>query len=108
MMRRSLMDKIGTDAEIDLLAATLFASAEQINQMVINTSGKEPAELTNYEVMWKITTGNYYAGSGCIGSGLQKINDGDLKLTWEQVVVQMDGDCKIATSYVQNVFGSSE
>lgn len=108
MLRRALLDKIGTASEIDLLAATLYASAAQINQMVINTSGKEPAELTTYEIMWKISTGNYYAGSGCIGGALQKINDGALQLTWEEVGAQMSGDCKIATDYVRNVFGASE
>lgn len=107
MQRRSLMDKIGTRSEIDMLAGTLFASSAQINQMVINTSGKEPAVLTTYEDMWKIATGNYYAGSGCIGTALQRINDGALKLTWEQLVAQMDGSCKIATIYVERVFRAS-
>lgn len=108
MLRRAVLDKVGTAEEIDMLAASLLASATQVNRLVINTARKEPAELTTYEAMWKITVGNYYAGSGCTGSSLQKINDGGLRLTWEQVIAQMLGDCKNATVYVERVMGASQ
>jgi hypothetical protein len=108
MLRGWIMKQINTETEIDLLAATLLASANQINQMVKNTTGNEPANLTSYEVMWKMTTGNYYSGSGCIGPALQKINDDALQLTWEQLNAQMDGVCKTSNSYVDKVFGATE
>lgn len=107
-LRNSVIQKIDTDEELDLLAATILASAHQVGQMVRNTSGNEPANLTNYEVMWKMTTGNYHSGSGCLGSALQRINDASLQLTWEQVISQMDGECKISSEYVEKVFGATE
>jgi hypothetical protein len=108
ILRRALIDKVGSQDEIDLLAATLYASAAQTGQMVQNTSGQEPAVLTNYEHMWMITIGNYYAGSGCTGQALQALNDAGKPFTWEGLIAQMQGDCKNATIYVQKVFGASQ
>lgn len=107
MMRRSVIDKIGTDSEIDVLAAALLASAAQVDQMVFNTSRKEPADLTNYETMWKITTANYYAGSGCTGAALDRVSTGGLELTWEQLVLQMDESCQVASRYVEKIFSAA-
>ena len=106
MLRRGLMDKVGTQSEIDMLAATLYASAAQVNQMVVNTSSQEPAAVTNYESMWMISTANYYAGSGCIGTALQAIHDDALQLTWEQIIAHMDGDCEVSARYVQKIFST--
>ncbi len=107
MMRRSVIDKIGTDSEIDVLAAALLASAAQVDQMVFNTSRKEPADLTDYETMWKITTANYYAGSGCTGAALDRVSTGGLELTWEQLVLQMDESCRVASRYVEKIFSAA-
>ena len=107
MMRRSVIDKIGTDSEIDVLAATLLASAAQVDRMLFNTARAEPSQLTDYETMWKITTANYYAGSGCTGTALERVNAGGLKLTWEQLVTQMDESCRIASRYVENIFSTA-
>jgi hypothetical protein len=106
-MRKSLIDKIGTSAEINLLAATLYASAAQVNQMTFNTSYKEPSDLTDYETMWKISTGNYYAGSGCIGMALDRISAFNLNLTWEQVIGEMDPSCQLASRYVDRIFSTA-
>ena len=108
MVRRVLIDRIGTDFEIDLLAAALLASAAQVNQLVLNTSGREPSELTGYVDMWEISTANYYAGSGCIGGALQKVNDGGQPLSWETLITQMNGECKLAGEYVQKVFDAAQ
>lgn len=104
MMRRSVIDKIGTDSEIDVLAAALYASAAQVDRMLYNVTRTEPSALTNYETMWMITTANYYAGSGCTGAALERINAGGLRLTWDQLVTQMDESCQVASHYVQNIF----
>ena len=103
MLRNAVLSKVGTTHEIDMLAASLQASSRQVNQLVINTGRREAAGQTSYEDMWKITIGNYNAGSGCIGNALQNISDNGLELTWDQVVQQMLGDCKNAGDYVDKV-----
>jgi hypothetical protein len=104
VLRGALLEMIGTDAEIDLLAATLAANAIQMRQLVRNTLLYPPADVTTYEDMWKITIGNYYAGSGCTGAALQVIANTDTQLNWGTVVQNLRGDCQIAGMYVERVF----
>ena len=106
MLRNAVLGKVGTTHEIDMLAASLLASSKQVGQLVVNTGGREPAAQTTYEEMWKITIGNYNAGSGCIGNALQSITGNGLELTWQQVVAQMLGNCKNASDYVDKVLGT--
>jgi hypothetical protein len=107
MMRRSVIDQIGTGSEIDVLGAALLASAAQVDQMIFNTSYKEPSDLTDFETMWKITTANYYAGSGCTGTALDRIAARGAELTWDQLVVQLDEGCRAASRYVENIFNTT-
>ena len=106
MLRNAVLSKVGTPHEIDMLAASLLASSKQVGQLVVNTGGREPAAQSTYEEMWKITIGNYNAGSGCIGNALQSITGNGLELTWQQVVAQMLGNCKNASDYVDRVLGT--
>jgi hypothetical protein len=108
VLRGALLQYIGTEHEFDLLAATLAASATQMRQLVRNTLLYQPVEVTTYEDMWKLTTGNYYAGSGCIGNALKVIADTDVALTWEEVTRYMVGDCDMAPLYVERVFSLAD
>ena len=73
LLRKLIFDKIGTPEEIDVLAATLLASATQSGKMVENISGVEPIYITTYVDLWKISTGNYYGGAGCISAPMTEI-----------------------------------
>ena len=106
MLRNAVLSKVGTSHEIDMLAATLLASTRQVNQLVVNTGRREASAQTSYEEMWKITIGNYNAGSGCVGTALQTLVENNLDLTWQQVVAQMNGTCKNAGDYVDKVLGA--
>jgi len=108
ILHRTVLDKVGTPDEIDMLAAILYASAAQINQMVRNTIEGEPSETVDFVEMWKFTIGNYYIGSGCISVGMQNLAESGTKFTWTELVNHMVGDCQNAKHYVDNVMHSSD
>jgi hypothetical protein len=103
-----VFDKVGTPDEIDMLAATLVASAAQVNQLIRNTAQKDPAEVTNYEDMWKFTIANYHIGSGCVGVGMENIAKSESDFNWEDLAVNMVGDCKNAQDYVSSVIAHTD
>jgi len=104
VLRRIVWEKVSTPAEIDVLAAMLFASAAQVNQMIKNTMYTSPGDVSSYEEMWKITVANYHSGSGCMGTGLIESAQNSEKLTLKAVGDHLLGDCKQALSYVDNVW----
>ena len=85
IQRRAVLDKVSTPEEIDMLAAVLYASAAQINQIIRNTSQKKPVEVTSFEDLWKFTIANYHIGSGCVGVGMENITKSDSSYTWDEV-----------------------
>ena len=108
VLRRAVFDRIGTEAEVDLIAAMLYASAAQTQQMVKNVTRTEPAEASTYEDMWKMAIANYYAGSGCLGSALNASINEEYPLKWDALVGYLDETCAIADDYVTRVLRYSE
>jgi len=104
ILRRVILDKVGTADEVDVLAALLLASANQTGQIVRNQSGKEIANLVSYIDMWKITTANYYAGSGCIGDAVTDLIKAGDNLTWDNITWNLSSGCSRAESYVRQSF----
>lgn len=104
ILRGSALQKIGTDDEIDLLAATLKASAAQVNQLVQNVTGLSIEEVATYEDMWRFTIANYYSGSGCLQSAMQVTFALKYSLTWENVRNFLSGSCSNAKEYVDRVY----
>ncbi|MBI9043729.1 MAG: hypothetical protein JEZ06_04540 [Anaerolineaceae bacterium] len=107
-LKRKALDKIGTDEEIDLLAATLLASAVQSNQLVKNSAGKSVSWVSTYEDMWKFTIGNYNAGSGCLGTAMNSVYEEQSSILWEDVENILVGDCGEAGEYVEKVFSITQ
>jgi len=103
-LRRAVWEKVSTNEEIDVLAAMLFASAAQVNQMVHNTMYTSPGDVASYEDMWKITVANYHSGSGCIGTGMLAVAGHRDIFTWNAVSNYLLGDCKQSLNYVDNVW----
>jgi hypothetical protein len=108
ILRRAVFDQVGTQYEIDMLAAALYASAAQINQIIRNTAQKEPFEVATFEDMWKFTIANYHIGSGCVGVGMENISDSGSNFTWDELVNNMVGDCKNAKIYVESVISHTD
>jgi hypothetical protein len=108
ILHRVIFDQVGTPDEIDMLAATLVASAAQVNQLIRNTAQKEPSEVTNYEDMWKFTIANYHIGSGCVGVGMENIAESESNFSWDDLVINMVGDCKNAKNYVNSVMAHTD
>lgn len=103
LLRGSVLKRVGTDKEIDLLGAMLLASAVQANQLVKNTTLKSTAEVTTYEDMWKLTIGNYFSGSGCMAHGLKAATSQSKYFAWSDVAGNLLGDCQKASTYVERV-----
>lgn len=108
VLRRAVFGRIGTEAEVDLIAAMLYASAAQTQQMVKNVTRTEPAEASTYEDMWKMAIVNYYAGSGCLGSALNASINEEYPLKWDALAGYLDETCAIADDYVTRVLRYSE
>ena len=104
ILRGSALQKIGTDDEINLLAATLKASAAQVNQLVQNVTGLPIEDITTYEDLWKFTIANYYSGSGCLQNAMQVSFALKYSQTWDNVQNFLSGGCSKAKDYVNRVY----
>ena len=102
-LRGLTLSRVGTDAEVDLIAASLQASSMQTSQLVKNITGYDPWTVTSYEDMWSLTIGNYYAGAGCIANGLETTWAQEKPLKWENITKNFLGDCTGAENYVNQV-----
>jgi hypothetical protein len=104
ILRKVVLDRVGGPDEIDILGAMLLASADQTGQIVTNMSGEEIVYVANYVDMWKIATGNYYAGAGCMADAIEIVLDDEDPLTWDNIVAQLSPVCSPAEMYVRKVF----
>lgn len=104
MLRGAVLSAVGTDQEMDLLAATLFASARQVKQLIENISDRPVSAVTTYEELWKLTVANYHSGSGCVGTAMQTAWDNERPMTWGDISPHLLGDCQGAIGYVESVF----
>jgi hypothetical protein len=104
LLRGLVISDIGTDKEIDLLAATFKASATQVNQMVKNITESPANEVSTYEEMWKISVANYHAGSGCVGTAMETTWSNGENMIWESINPNLLGDCMGAVEYVESVY----
>jgi hypothetical protein len=107
MIRKAVLDKVGSPEEIDILAAIVLASATQSGQLVSNVTGQEPMYSTDYIDLWKITIGNYYAGAGCLEDAMKKVVDNKGGITWDAVAGQLSNDCQMAKVYVDRVINNT-
>ncbi len=104
ILRGVVISKIGTDEEIEVLAAAVRGSVYQVNQVVTNATGQSPAEVSSYEDLWKFTIANYYSGSGCLLNAMKLCTAYKLSLNWENVKRFMTGQCQNAAIYVDRVY----
>lgn len=108
LLRGLILSEVGTEDEIDLLAATFFASATQVTQMVKNITELPISEVSTYEEMWKISVANYHSGSGCVGTAMQTAwAEGNIMM-WDLINPNLLGDCKGAINYVESVYNLAE
>ena len=104
ILRGVVISKVGTDEEIEVLAAAIRGSVYQVNQIVTNVSSQAPAAVSTYEDLWKFTIANYYSGSGCLLNALNLCSAYKLPLTWENAKRFMTGQCQQATLYIDRVY----
>ena len=104
ILRGVVISKVGTDDEIEVLAAAIRGCVYQVNQIVTNASGDTPSQITTYEDMWKFAVANYYSGSGCMYSAMNQTLAYSLPLTWENTRRFLTGKCELANRYVDKVY----
>lgn len=100
-----LYKKIGTCEEIDMIAATVKASLNQVMNMIANISMFSLSDISDYESLWKFTVANYYVGSGCLLPALRYTYAKGFPLKWEYVQYNFRSDCMRAVEYVEKVYG---
>jgi hypothetical protein len=105
MLRAKALQAVGTDQEINLVAATLSASSAQVEQMIKNVTSKAPGKVVTLEDMWAMTIGNYHTGSGCVGAALALAATHNPTLTWSEVASHLSSGCQAGKTYVDEVLG---
>lgn len=104
VLRGVVISKVGSDEEIEVLAAAIRGSVYQVNQIVTNVMGDSPAAVSTYEDMWKFTVANYYSGSGCLYNAINQVAAYSQPITWENVRRFLTGKCELANLYVDRVY----
>ena len=100
----SLIAKTNTAEEIDLLTATVKASANQIEQIILNVSEFPLEEITDYESLWKFSVANYYAGSGCVQQAIMSTYYYGYPLLRKTEKNYIGYGCEKAVEYVDRVY----
>ena len=104
VLRGVVISKVGTDEELEVLAAAIRGCVYQINQIVTNVTGETPSSVSTYEDMWKFSVANYYSGSGCLNNAITQVYAYKLQLNWENVRRFLTGDCSLGNLYVDRVY----
>ena len=103
MLRWHALTTVGTDQEIDLIAATLKASSNQVVEMINYASPGDLVDKISFEDMWWLSVGNYHSGSGCIADALNKTVSNSASLTWTNISQNLTPVCQPGQSYVSDV-----
>ncbi|MCP4142894.1 MAG: hypothetical protein GY755_21840 [Chloroflexi bacterium] len=103
LLRKYVLDKIGTSEEIEMLAAAIYASAAQSGQMVESLSLLAPIYSSTYVDMWKISAGNYYGGAGCLSEAITQVIDEGRHITWDAITPHLSAECLLVEDYVKKV-----
>jgi hypothetical protein len=103
-----IMKDIGTVDEYAVIAAAIYASCVQANYIVSYYTDEAPADVADYETLWRISLGVYHAGFGCMSDAVLNAWDEDSDtLTWENIASHLVGDCNSAIDYFDKVVNYS-
>lgn len=104
VLRGVVISKVGSDEEIEVLAAAIRGCVNQVNQIVANATGDSPSAVSTYEDMWKLTVANYYSGSGCLFNAINQVSAYQQPITWDNVRRFLTGQCELGNRYVDRVY----
>ena len=102
-MRGHALKATGTENEIDLIAAILKASGNQVVQMINYASPGDLVDQISLEDMWWLAVGNYHTGSGCIAFSLSNVSEAYDIITWGNVAQNLTPACRTGMDYVNGV-----
>lgn len=93
---------------VEVFAASLSASCQQVAQMIRNNTGRSPGELSTYEDLWRFTLVNYNAGVGCLNEAVDEVYQTGRALNWDNVKNSLDEACRGAIAYVEDIAAVEE
>jgi hypothetical protein len=88
---------------VSLFAETLLGNCSQVGQIINNQMDRIPGEIVSYEDLWRFTLVNYHAGSGCLATTIDRVDDLDQKLNWKNVSRELKEECPWAVDYVSDI-----
>jgi hypothetical protein len=97
------IDLTKANFSIHIFAEALKGNCSQVNQIIMNTTQRNPREVSNYADLWRFTLVNYNAGPGCLGNAIQRTWDANLPIDWDHVMPNIDPACREAVKYVMDI-----
>ena len=99
------IDLTKANFSIHVFAETLKANCSQVNQIIVNNTGKPAREVSSYSDLWRFTLLNYNAGAGCLSKAVYQAHSTGNPVDWEHVAVSLQDTCAEAVPYVVDVTG---
>ncbi len=103
-LRGMVLRAIGTDEEIDLIAAVMRANTVQVGQVMQNITKVSAVFITTYENLWDFTLANYHVGNQCVADGVTYLYNNEIPITFENYC-QLSTTCPTACLFVERVKG---
>lgn len=101
-MRGLLLQQVGTDREIDLIARVVRAKSIEVGQIIQDASGHPPGEVSSYEDLWDFTIASYHAGGGCIKDGVKLLVDNKREINFKNYCSSVQ-TCPTACEFTNRV-----
>jgi len=95
------LDKISFS--INLFAQSILANCSQVSRMIYNTTGKNPADVSDYVNLWKLTVANYHIGPGCLSYAMYQTWQRRERMDWEHISSYLTSPCQGVIEYVNQV-----
>lgn len=77
---------MGEAHKVDLLGEILTGKAAQVDRLLDNYFGIDPAgEVLDYGTLWRLTIANYNAGPNLVAAVLWEVDRRGLEFTWENI-----------------------
>jgi len=91
------------DFSINLFAQTLLANCSQVSRMIYNTTGRNPADVSDYINLWKLTVANYHIGPGCLSYAMYQTWQRREPMDWKHISTYLTPPCQGVIEYIDKV-----
>jgi hypothetical protein len=88
---------------VHIFSELLTANCSQVYQVIYNNTNMTPAEVSNYQDLWRMTLINYNAGPGCLGRAISRAWGANKKVDWDHIAANLDPECRMSVDYVSDI-----